>query len=95
MKEKIVFTDVETSEKIEFYVIEETKINNMNYLLVSEQDPDVEPEDGDEEDVAYILKDLSSGNDTEARYEIVEDETELEYLSKIFGELLDDVEIDL
>ena len=58
MKEKIVFTDVETSEKIEFYVIEETKINNMNYLLVSEQDPDVEPEDGDEEDVAYILKDL-------------------------------------
>lgn len=94
MSEKIEFTDVETSEKIEFYVLEETKINNMNYLLVSEQDPESE-EENDDEEMAYILKDLSTGKESDARYEIVEDETELEYLSKIFGELLDDVEIDL
>ena len=37
MTEKIVFKD-ETGEEIEFYVLEETRINNMNYLLVTESD---------------------------------------------------------
>ena len=40
MEQKIVFFDVETNEEIEFYVIEETRINNTNYLLVTEDAED-------------------------------------------------------
>ena len=49
--------------------------------------------DASDDEVAYILKDLSSPEDTEAKYEIVEDDNELEYISKIFEELLEDVDI--
>lgn len=89
MSEKIKFVDDVTKEEIEFYVVEQTRVNNMNYLLVTE-----ESEGGEEEETAYILKDLSSPEETEAHYEIVEDDEELDSISKIFGELLDDVEIE-
>ena len=89
MSEKIKFTDNETKEEIEFTVIEETRVNNINYLLVTE---DVESEE--EEEVAYILKDLSTAEDKEANYIIVEDDEEIEYISKIFSELLEDIEIE-
>lgn len=72
-------------ESVEFFVLEETKINGINYILVTEE------EEGDAE--AYILKDLSAAEDEEALYEFVEDEEEMEYVSKIFAEILDDVEI--
>ena len=89
MSAKIKFTDMETKEEIEFDVIEETRINNTNYLLVTESDAATE----DEEETAYILKDISEEMETEARYIIVEDDNELEYVSKIFEELLEDVEL--
>ncbi len=89
MSAKIKFTDMETKEEIEFDVIEETRINNTNYLLVTESDAATE----DEEETAYILKDISEETETEARYIIVEDDNELEYVSKIFEELLEDVEL--
>lgn len=87
MGEKINFTD-ESGENIEFFVLEETKISNMSYLLVTESD------DSEEETAAYILKDVSGQEDTEAVYEIVEDDDELAYVSKIFSELLDDIDIE-
>lgn len=87
MTEKIVFKD-ETGEEIEFYVLEETRINNMNYLLVTESD-----DDEDEEAAAYILKDVSNQEDEEAIYEMVENDDELKYMSDIFEELLEDVDI--
>ena len=74
-------------EEIRFYVIEETRIGGLNYLLVSDSQED----DGD----AYILKDTSGSEDSEALYEIVEDDDELEYLSKIFNELLSDVDMEI
>lgn len=89
MSAKIKFTDMETKEEIGFDVIEETRINNTNYLLVTESDGTTE----DEEETAYILKDISEETETEARYIIVEDDNELEYVSKIFEELLEDVEL--
>lgn len=89
MSAKIKFTDMETKEEIEFDVIEETRINNTNYLLVTESDAATE----DEEETAYILKDISEEMETEARYIIVEDDNEVEYVSKIFEELLEDVEL--
>ena len=82
MSQTIKFTDVETNEEIEFEVVEETRVNNVNYLLVTESNVTV---DASDDEVAYILKDLSSPEDTEAKYEIVEDDNELEYISKIFA----------
>lgn len=89
MSEKIKFTDNDTKEEIEFIVIEETRVNNTNYLLVTE-----EIESDEDEEVAYILKDLSTSEDKEANYIIVEDDDEIEYISKIFSELLEDIDIE-
>lgn len=86
MDEEIILTS-EDGEEIRFYVIEETRIGGLNYLLVSDSQTD----DGD----AYILKDTSGSEDCDALYEIVEDDDELEYLSKIFNELLSDVDMEV
>ena len=78
----------ETGEEINFYVLEQTRVNGMNYLLVTESDDETEEAD------AYVLKDLSKDSDADAIYEIVEDDTELDYVSKIFAEILDDIDLD-
>ena len=64
--EKIKFTDPDTGECLEFYVLEQTRINNRDYLLVTVD------EDGDSD--AFVLKDLSEDTEKEAVYEIVEEE---------------------
>ena len=74
-------------DELTLYVIEETKIAGINYLLAAED------EEGDSE--VYILKDTSSADSLEAEYEIVEDEAEQSYLIKVFGELLEDVDFEL
>ena len=61
MEEKIIFVD-EDGNEIEMYVIEETRINNVNYLLVTDDEGD------SEEAEAYILKDISNDEDEEAVY---------------------------
>lgn len=86
MEEKIVFVDDEGKE-IEMFVIEETRINNVNYILVTDDDGE------DEEAEAYILKDISDEGDEEAVYEIVDDESEIDYIGKIFSELLEDIDV--
>lgn len=83
--EKIVFQVPDSEETAEFYVIEQTRINGMNYILVTEE------EDGDSD--AYILKDISGEEDAEARYVMVESEEELEYMAKIFASILEDMDI--
>ena len=40
------------------------------------------------------LKDMSGADESDALYEFVEDEDELEGLMKIFAELLDDVDLE-
>ena len=79
--ESLEFID-ENGEKTQFYVIEETRINGINYLLVSESD--------DDEAEAYILKDTSDAASEEAVYEFVEEDSELEAVGKVFSELMDD-----
>ena len=79
--EKIFFTP-EGEEPVEFYVLEQTVIGGQNYILVTDA------EDGDGE--AWILKDNPGENDTEAIYEMVEDDKELEALGEIFRKLLDE-----
>ena len=85
-KGKIIFTDENGEEDI-YYIIEETRLGNVDYIMVTDS-PD-EEEDAD----AFILKDISKPEDEEAVYEFVEDDKELEALSEIFAELLDDVDI--
>ena len=84
MEEKIILMG-EDGEVLELYVVEETKINGVNYLLATEA------EDGDAD--AWILKDMSEAEDEEALYVPVEDEKELQYISQIFAELLDDIDL--
>jgi uncharacterized protein YrzB (UPF0473 family) len=70
-------------------VLEETRINGMNYLLVTDST------DEDEDGECYILKDMSKQNEEEALYEFVEDDNEIDYLFKIFSELLDGADVDI
>ena len=85
MEEKITL-QTDTGEAVDFYVLEETRINGMNYLLVT----DSEEDDGE----CLILKDTSEDQDQESLYEIVEDEKELDAVLTVFEELLDDVDIE-
>lgn len=85
--EKLGFVD-ENGDNKEFYVVEETRINGINYLLVTESDN--EDEDAD----VYILKDVSEAVSEEAVYEFVEDDSELEAVGKVFSELMDE-DVDL
>ena len=100
--EKLVFETREGTS--EFYVIEQTRLNETDYLLVSES-----PEEDAE---VLIMKDVSGrigkggGSDkgalggqeteisfdreTESVYELVSDENELAAVLKIFEELLND-----
>ena len=86
--EKLTFV-TEDQESVDFYIIEETRVNGINYLLVTESE-----DEEDEEAEAYILKDTSKAEDTEAVYEFVESEEELDAVSRIFAELLEDMDIE-
>ena len=83
--EKIKFQVPDSEETAEFYVLEQTRINGMNYILVAEE------EEGDCE--AFIMKEISGQEEAEASYEMVEAEEELEYMSKIFASVMEDVDI--
>ena len=85
--EKISFTLDETGEEVLFYVLEETRLNGTDYILVTDS------QEGDGE--AHILKDLSSHGESEALYEIVDDDRELQGVMEIFEQLLEDVDITL
>lgn len=81
---KITFVN-EDGEQEEFFVVEETKINGISYLLVCE--------DMSDETDAYILKDVSDPSDLEATYEFVEDDDEINAVADIFAELLEDEDL--
>ena len=85
--EKIQFMFDEGTESVDFYVLEETKVNGVSYILVT---------DSEEDDAeCMILKDTSKPEESESVYQIVEDDTELEAVLKIFEELLEDVDIEM
>lgn len=86
--EKLTFV-TDDNESVDFYIIEETRVNGMNYLLVT----DSEEEDDDEAE-AYILKDTSKAEEPDAVYEFVEEEEELNAVSRIFAELLEDLDLE-
>lgn len=81
--EKITFR-VDGEESVDFYVLEQTRIGGVNYILVT----DFEEGDGE----ALILKDLSSDGEEESVFAIVSDEKELNAVSGVFADMLEDVE---
>lgn len=87
MMEKIIFTFEDTNEEVEFFVLEQTKVNGNSYILVT---------DSEEDDAeCLILKDTSAAEDKESLYEIVEDDVELSAVLKVFEELLEDIDIEM
>jgi len=92
--DKVKFQVPDSDETVDFYVVEQTRINGMDYLLVAEE------EEGDSE--AFILKAVSAGDMTGGtcqtgetcliEYEMVDSEEELDYVSKIFASILEDVD---
>lgn len=82
--EKVKFTDSDTGQSTDFFVLEQTTIGGNNYLMVTLD------EEGDSD--AFILKELA-GDDSQTTYEMVEDEKELEAIAKVFAELMEDVDI--
>lgn len=84
---KIKFTFDGTNEDVEFFVLEQTKINGSSYILVTDSE--------EQEAECYILKDKSAVEDKESLYEIVEDDVELAGVLKVFEELLEEIDIEM
>ncbi|GFI50371.1 hypothetical protein IMSAGC020_01577 [Lachnospiraceae bacterium] len=84
--EKIRFRSEEMPEEVDFFVLEQTKVNGVSYILVTDS------EEGDAE--CLILKDTTEESSSDSVYEIVDDDVELAAISKVFEELLEDVEIE-
>lgn len=84
MDNSLVFK-TENGEEITFYIEEETRVNGVSYLLVSDSDK--------ENANAYILKDVSSQEDSEAEYVMVEDDTEWDAVAGLFCQMMEDTEL--
>ena len=76
----------EEMQEIEFFVLEQTKVNGISYILVTDS------EEGDAE--CWIMKDVSAEDSIESIYDFVEDDDELYAVSKVFEELLEDIDIE-
>ena len=82
---EVVHFTTDDGEEVPFFVVEETKIAGENYLLVTDSEED--------EADAYIFREVSE-NENDSFYEMVEDEEKINALSKVFAELLDDVDFE-
>ncbi len=70
-----------------FFVIEQVRIAGVDYLLVADK------EEGEDSE-GYILKEVRE-EDEQSVYEIIQDENELEAISKVFEETIGDVDIEI
>ena len=86
MKNDTVSFLSEDGENIKLSVLEETKINGISYILVTDS---FEGEDGE----CYIMKDISNADSEDANYIFVEDENELDSVFEIFEKMMDDIDI--
>ena len=70
----------EAGGELLLYAVESAKVNGAEYLLAADT------EEGDGE--AYVLKDISGPEESEAQYVFVDDETELNAVLGVFQELM-------
>ena len=85
---KTVSFITEDGEEVLFYVLEQTSIVGQQYLLVTEEDVDSQ-----EEAEVYIMKQIAIDEEDTVVYEFVEEDQELESISKVFSELLEETDI--
>lgn len=78
----------EDGKEVEFYILEQTMIGGVNYLLVTD---DIEAEETE----VMMMKESQDSDGLYASYEFVEDDQELSAISRVFEELIDDVDIEL
>ena len=83
--EKITFVP-DGGEAVDFYVLEQTTIGGVNYILVTDAEEDEEGE-------ASILKDMSDSDADESVYSMVEDDTEFDAVSAVFENILEDIDL--
>jgi len=84
--ERIAFKMDGEDAMVDFYVLEQTTIGGVTYILVT----DAEEEDDGE---AYILKAVSGADEQEQVYSVVEDDGELAAVAAVFENMLDDVDL--
>ncbi len=85
--EKIIF-EADDGDDIEFYVLEQTMLAGVNYLLVTD---DLE----DDEAGFMILKETKEDEEGLVAYDVVEDDSELKSVIGIFNELVDDFDLEV
>ena len=85
--EQIILSGAD-GEDLPVYVIEETQLSGVKYLLVCDS------QDENEDAEASILKEVSEDNG-EVIYDVVEDDVEFDAVAKLFEELVgDEADID-
>ena len=83
--DKRVFESEDGNE--EFYVLEQTMLGGVNYLLVTD--------DAFSEEGSFLILKEESGSEDFVSYDIVEDEKELKAVISIFDELLEDFDLEV
>lgn len=83
--EKITFVP-DGEEAVDFYVLEQTTIAGVNYILVTDAEEDEEGE-------AYILKDVSDSETEERVYSMLDDEKEFDAVAAVFENMLEDIDL--
>lgn len=81
----------EDGEKVDMYVLEETIIQNIHYILVT----DNLDEDSEETLVSILKEEKRTEDDEYSVYGPVENEDELAAVAKVFAELMDDVDFEM
>ena len=87
--EKIKFVFDETGEEVIFSVLASIQHNEIAYLLVIDEE-ELEAEDM----TAYILKAVDI-EDEDVIYELVDDDEELDTVTKLFENVLENYEVDM
>lgn len=84
--ERITFKMDGEDAIVNFYVLEQTTIGGVNYILVTDAE---EEEDGE----AYILKASPEADGDEQVYCMVENEEELAAVAGVFENMLEDIDL--
>jgi uncharacterized protein YrzB (UPF0473 family) len=83
--DKFISFTSDDGEELFFNIIESTTIMGREYILVTERE---------DEDTVYLMRrDGEDSASDEVSYSFVEDESELDSVSKVFQELIEDADI--
>lgn len=85
---KITFESEDGEE--DFYIIEQTMLGGVNYLLVTNS-----VDDEDEDGGFLILKEGPEDEDGFSSYDILDDEKELKSIVQIFNEIVDGFDLEV